>query len=97
MRYSLFIFQYIANFIPKIYNNSFRDELHTIATKRISWPVPSYWLEIQSSAQTRIRKILLVILLLSRVKMGINLATNQRVAIKIMNQKIDEIELERGY
>jgi len=29
--------------------------------------------------------------------MGINLATNQRVAIKIMNQKIDEIELERGY
>jgi hypothetical protein len=32
-----------------------------------------------------------------RVKMGINLATNQRVAIKIMNQKIDETEQERGY
>ena len=32
-----------------------------------------------------------------RVKMAINLATNQRVAIKIMNQKIDEAEMERGY
>jgi hypothetical protein len=32
-----------------------------------------------------------------RVKMGINLATNQRVAIKIMNQKIDEGQLERAY
>jgi len=29
--------------------------------------------------------------------MGINLATNQRVAIKIMNQKIDEGQLERAY
>lgn len=29
--------------------------------------------------------------------MGINLVTNQRVAIKIMNQKIDEGQLERGY
>jgi hypothetical protein len=29
--------------------------------------------------------------------MGINLQTNERVAIKIMNQKIGEAELERGY
>jgi hypothetical protein len=29
--------------------------------------------------------------------MAINLATNQRVAIKIMNQKIEETEFERGY
>lgn len=29
--------------------------------------------------------------------MAINLATNQRVAIKIMNQKIEESELERGF
>jgi hypothetical protein len=29
--------------------------------------------------------------------MGIDLTTNQRVAIKIMNQKIGEAEWERGY
>jgi len=29
--------------------------------------------------------------------LGINLATNERVAIKIMNQKIGEGEFERGY
>jgi predicted SPOUT superfamily RNA methylase MTH1 len=29
--------------------------------------------------------------------MAIDLATNQRVAIKIMNQKIEEDEWERGY
>jgi hypothetical protein len=29
--------------------------------------------------------------------MAINLVTNQRVAIKIMNQKIEEAECERGY
>lgn len=29
--------------------------------------------------------------------MAINLVTNERVAIKIMNQKIEEAEAERGY
>lgn len=29
--------------------------------------------------------------------MAIDLTTNQRVAIKIMNQKISEAECERGY
>lgn len=32
-----------------------------------------------------------------RVKLAINLATNDRVAIKIMNHKIDESEFNRGY
>jgi len=32
-----------------------------------------------------------------RVKMAIDMHTNQRVAIKIMNQKIEEAECERGY
>ena len=29
--------------------------------------------------------------------MGINIVTNQRVAIKIMNQQIEEPQAERGY
>lgn len=53
--------------------------------------------EVQSSLQVGFREILQVSLRLGRVKMAINLVTNERVAIKIMNQKIDEADVERGY
>jgi hypothetical protein len=34
---------------------------------------------------------------IGRVKLAINLATNERVAIKIMNHKIDEVQIDRVY
>ena len=59
--------------------------------------VPHHRREVQGGLQTGVRKVLEVRLGLGRVKMAINLATNQRVAIKIMNQKIEEADCERGY
>ena len=52
--------------------------------------------EVSGSVQARFRSFLKVSTPPFRVKLGINLATNESVAIKIMNQRVDEGSLARG-
>ena len=59
--------------------------------------MPDHRREVSGALQARLRSLLQVRLSPPRVKLAINLTTNERVAIKIMNQKIDEAESDRAY
>ena len=81
-------------FYTKIY---YTDELDAWAAAGVPGPMPGDRREVPSDVQIGPRTFQQVRMSRGRVKMAMNMLTNQRVAIKIMNQKISEADCERGY
>lgn len=75
-------FSIITNFIPIVI---IQYEQYAGSAERVPLAVSDNRLKIPSAIQTGFRSVFQVRLKGARVKMAINLTTNQRVAIKILN------------
>lgn len=79
-------YRIITNFIPIFI---IEDELHARAAERVPRPVSDNRREVPGGVQVGFRSFLKVFGLRVRVRMAINMATNERVAVKILNEKIE--------